>query len=467
MDKNLSLNTEQLIKEEKTLNWVEVTSEIKNQLGKDIFESWIKNIELSKEYNHYVVLSVPTRFMRDWIVSRYADKILDIVKKFKKSIQRAEFVFENLNNGSTKEKNIELKGGNNNVSLIEDSILNYNRLDQNKNFENFVTGDSNNLAFTAAKKVCDQPSHYNPLFIYGGVGNGKTHILNAIGLEMQKRLKVMFISAERFMYHFVKSIKNNEMVKFKDFFRKSEVFIIDDIQFARGKEAMQEEFFHTFNSLMERGSQIVISSDRAPRRLDRIQSRIQSRFSGGLVVDIQSADYNLRLEILRRKYLEIKRNFIETVELSDDVFKFLAAEMRVNIREIIGALNRIIAFSKIYNKSPSVSKCKVILKDIIESNISEVTIESIQNKVASYYKIHINEMLAQRRSRSLVRPRQIAMYLSKKYTSKSLPEIGRKFLGRDHTTVLHAIKTVEKLIKIDQSINKNIEEIKEQFLKIN
>ena len=467
MNKNLIYKEKTIISEEKVLDWLEVSKEVKNQLGKDVFESWIKDIQLCKEYNHYVILSVPTRFMRDWVVSRYADKILDVITKFKKSIKRVEFTFENINLKSQKEKTLDLENKNDNVSLIEDSILNYNRLDKNKKFENFVLGDSNRLAFTACKKVCSQLSYYNPLYIYGGVGMGKTHLLNSIGLHMQNSFKVMFISAERFMYHFIKSIKSNEMVSFKDFFRKSEVFIIDDIQFVRGKEAMQEEFFHTFNSLMERGSQIIISSDRSPRHLDRIQERIKSRFSGGLVVDIQSSDFNLRLQILKNKYLEIKTNYNDTVDLSEEILKFLASEMRVNIRELIGALNRIIAFSKIYKKSPNVPECKIILKDIIDTNISEINVENIQSNVAKYFKISLNEMLSARRSRSLVRPRQIAMYLSKKFTTKSLPEIGRKFSGRDHTTVLHAVKTVEKLMKINETINQNIEQIKEEFLRVN
>ena len=209
-----------------------------------------------------------------------------------------------------------------NVSLIEDSVLNYNRLDQMKTFENFIVGSSNQLAFTAANKVCEKTSYYNPLFIYGGVGMGKTHLLNSIGLKMRENLTVMFISAERFMYHFIKSIKNNSMVKFKDFFRKSDVFIIDDIQFIRGKDVMQEEFFHTFNALMDRGSQIIISSDRPPTALDRIQDRIKSRLSGGLVVDIQSSDYKLRLAILKNKFLQIKKNYPDTLNLSEEVFNF-------------------------------------------------------------------------------------------------------------------------------------------------
>ena len=229
--------------EENIVNWDDVLNKCKQTFGSDIYDSWIKNIKLKKEFNHYVVLSAPTRFVRDWIVSRYADKILDIIKKFKKSIQRIEFLIDEV--PEKIEKKIYLK--NTSVTSIEDSLLYYNRFNLNNRFDNFVVGESNELAYTAARKICVESAHFNPLFIYSSVGMGKTHLLNAIGLEFGKAKKVMFISAERFMYHFVKSLKNKEMVKFKDFFRKADIFIIDDIQFVNGKEAMQEEFFHTFN----------------------------------------------------------------------------------------------------------------------------------------------------------------------------------------------------------------------------
>ena len=283
-----------LVKEENQLNWNEVLEKLKKTFGDDIYESWLKNVNLKKEFNHYIILSAPTRFIRDWIVSRYADKILDIIKIFKKSIQRIEFFIDETQEKSDK----SVFSGKDQVTLIENSLLNYYRFNPNNRFDNFIVGESNELAFTAARKICIQSAHYNPLFIYSSVGMGKTHLLNAIGLEVGNSKKVMFVSSERFMYHFIKSIKNNEMVKFKDFFRKAHIFIIDDIQFANGKEAMQEEFFHTFNALIEKGSQIVISSDRPPSDLDKVQEKIKSRMSGGLVIDIQPPDLNLRIKIL-------------------------------------------------------------------------------------------------------------------------------------------------------------------------
>ena len=446
--------------EENLLDWNEVLKNFKTTFGNDIYESWIRNINLKKEFNHYVVLTAPTRFVRDWIVSRYADKILDIIKTFKKSIQRIEFLIEESKERSDK---TEFRRDSQ-ISSIENSLLNYNRFNLNNSFDNFMVGESNELAYTAARKVCTQSSHYNPLFIYSVVGMGKTHLLNAIGLDIENSKQVMFISAERFMYHFIRSIKSNDMVKFKDFFRKANVFIIDDIQFVAGKEAMQEEFFHTFNALIERGSQIVVASDRSPSNLDRVQGRIKSRLSGGLVIDIQPPDLNLRIKILRSKFEDIKKNFNENYNLNDEVFKFLATEITSSIREMVGALNRVLAFSKINTKSPNIYECKRILKDFINDNKKSINVESIQNIVAVYFNLNIQEMLSPRRSRSLARPRQIAMYLAKKYTTNSLPDIGRKFSNRDHTTVIHAVKKIEELIKNDNEIKQSITEIIKRLL---
>ena len=254
------------------------------------------------------------------------------------------------------------------------------------------------------------------------------------------------------------------MVKFKDFFRKANIFIIDDIQFANGKEAMQEEFFHTFNALIERGSQIVISSSKAPSDLDRIQERIKSRMSGGLVIDIQPPDFDLKIKILKNKFKEIKLNFREDYDLGDEVFEFLASEVTSSIRELIGALNRVLAFSKINTKSPNIHECKKILKDFINCNNKSINVESIQNLVASHFNLNIKEMLSSRRSRSLARPRQIAMYLAKQHTTNSLPDIGRKFSNRDHTTVIHAVKKIDELIKKDSEIRQSVIEIRKKFL---
>ena len=469
MEKNISTQEATISSNLKSLDWPTICKEIEAKLGKEIYESWIKKLKLVEEFQHYLVLSSPTRFIRDWVVSRYIDKILEVIKLNKKTVSRIDFIIESelsINSNNVSDQNLKIikESNSSNVSYIKDSLINYTRLDPNKNFENFIIGKSNNLAYQASQKVCEQFGHYNPLFIYGGIGMGKTHLLNAIGLKMRENNKVMFISAERFMYHFIKSIRSNEMVKFKDSFRTSDLFIIDDIQFVIGKEAMQEEFFHTFNALIDKGSQIVISSDRAPIKLTKIQERIKSRFSGGLVVDIQQSDFDLRLSILKSKINEIKKSFPNIIEPNEDLLNFIASEMKINIRETIGALNRIISFSGIYNKSPSISESKIILKDLINYSENYVTIENIKKTVCDYFKINVREMLSQRRSRYLVRPRQIAMYLTKNLTSKSLPDIGREFSGRDHTTVIHSVKTIDKLKSRDEEISKAIEKLKNKIL---
>ena len=446
--------------EENTIVWDEIQNSFRKTFGSEIYNSWLEKLTLIKEYNDYLVLGVPTRFFRDWIVSRYLDKILERVKEFKLSLNRIEFkIIEENNQNQELIKINELTK----VTEIKDSILNYNRLNPNLKFETFIRGKSNEIALSYSKKVCEQTARYNPLYICGGVGLGKTHLLNSIGVELQNDNNVMFISAERFMYHFIKSIKKNDMVNFKDFFRKSSIFIIDDIQFISGKESLQEEFFHTFNSLMEKGSQIIISSDRSPMKLDKVQDRIKSRLAGGLVVDIEAPDLELKIKIIKKKIEEIESQFKESISLNDEVINYIASESKTNIRELIGILNRVIAFSRVHNKDLNISDCKNILKDIF-NQIKIITVDKIQNVVSNYFNIALSEMLSQRRSRPLARPRQIAMFLAKKMTTRSLPEIGRRFANRDHTTVIHAVKTITRLSEQDDEMKKNISQIKSLLL---
>jgi len=461
MDKNnFKKNNLHSSEEENTLKWEEVQKGFKDTFGSEVYNSWLQKLTLIKEFNDYLILGVPTRFFRDWIVSRYLDKILEQVKSFKLSLNRIEFkIIEENRQNQDLIKIDEL----NKVTEIKDSILNYNRLNPNLNFNSFIKGKSNDIAVSYAKKVCEHLSRYNPLYISGGVGLGKTHLLNAIGLELQNDNNVMFISAERFMYHFIKSIKKNDMVNFKDFFRKSSVFIIDDIQFISGKESLQEEFFHTFNSLMDKGSQIIISSDRHPMKLDRVQERIKSRLAGGLVVDIDVPDFELKAEIIKKKIEEIQSQFKENINLNDEVINYIASECKTNIRELIGVLNRVIAFSRVHNKSLDIGDCKKILRDVF-SQIKVITVDKIQNTVSNFFNIALSEMLSQRRSRPLARPRQIAMFLAKKMTTRSLPEIGRRFANRDHTTVIHAVKTITRLSEQDDEMKKNISQIKSLLL---
>ena len=460
MNNNLNQNLNQ-----KAIEWTNIQNDMKLKFGKDIYDSWLKKIDFVEEFKNYVLISVSTRFIRDWITSRYLDQILQIINNYNKQINRIEISLNDnykiKNPGSENKSQFTDKK---NITFIEDSFLKYNRIDPNKNFNNFILGSSNKLAFEASKKITEDLSHYNPLYLYSGVGMGKTHLLNAIGLEFKNNKKIMFISAERFMYHFIKSIKSNEMVKFKDYFRNTDVLLIDDIQFMNGKEAMQEEFFHTFNALIDKGSQIVITADRAPNKLSRIQERIKSRFSGGLVVDIQNADYDLRFKIIKSKTNELMLINGNSIKISDEILKFICTEIRSNIREVVGALNRIISFSRIYNKTPSLAETKVILKDLLNMSENKVTIDLIQTIVCKFFKISKNEMLSARRSRYLVRPRQTAIYLAKVLTSKSLPEIGRSFSNRDHTTVIHSVKTIEKLKSEDKELSLNIDNLKNKIL---
>ena len=448
-----------------TFDWLTVQTEMKNKLGADIYESWLKKISFEEEINNYVLLSVPTRFIRDWITSRYLDQILKIIKDHKKDIIRIEFkIVEKNNDNISNNQNISPLESKENVSFIKDSYLQYNRIDPNKKFENFITGSSNNLAYQASVKVSENISHYNPLYIYGGVGMGKTHLLNSIGLELKKDNKVMFISAERFMYQFVKSIKSNDMVKFKEYFRNTDVLLIDDIQFMNGKEAMQEEFFHTFNALLDKGSQIIVSADRSPNKLSRIQERIKSRFSGGLVVDIQKPDYELRKKIVENKIKDLNSLYDEQLKISEEITNFISSEITSSVRELVGAINRVVSFSRIYKKLPNLAETKVVLKDLLNLYENKVTIDQIQTVVCKFFKISKNEMLSSRRSRYLVRPRQTAIYLTKILTSKSLPEIGREFSNRDHTTIIHSVKTIEKLKVKDLDMVDNINKLKNQIL---
>jgi len=464
MDKSINKKNINNFKSE-NFDWKLIQIEMKSKLGLDIYESWLKKITFVDEFNNYLLLSVPTRFIRDWITSRYLDQILQIIRIYKKDIIRIEF---KIGDQAINQNQIEIiqksSERNENVSFISDSYLQYNRIDPNKRFDNFITGLSNKLAYEASLKVSENISHYNPLYIYGGVGMGKTHLLNSIGIELKNNNKVMFISAERFMYQFIKSIKSNDMVKFKEYFRNTDILLIDDVQFISGKEAMQEEFFHTFNALIDKGSQIIVSADRPPNKLLRIQERIKSRFSGGLVVDIQKPDIELRKKIVEKKTLELNSLYNDQLQISKEIQDFISDEITTSIRELVGAINRVVSFSRIYNKVPNLAETKVVLKDLLNLVENRVTIDLIQTIVCKFFKISKNEMLSSRRSRYLVRPRQTAIYLTKILTSKSLPEIGREFSNRDHTTIIHSVKTIEKIKEKNPEMVENINKLKNQIL---
>ncbi len=453
------------LKENLKKNWDTVKLKLKEVLGIDIYKSWIENVEAKEVELSTLVLIVKSRFVRDWIVSHYADKILDHYKRLDNFVTRLQF---EIDDSSEEKRNLNVINLNTGSKIIDLKDTNYgvNRIDPRMNFDSFIVGDSNRLAFSAAKRICSNLGHYNPLYVYGTVGLGKTHILNAIGNQLQQiQKKVIYLSAERFMYQFVKSIKNKDTQRFKDFFRNLDVLILDDIQFISGKEVTQEEFFYTFNNLIENQSQVVVSCDRPPSDLDRVQDRIKSRLSGGLVVDIQAPDIALRLDILKKRCRDEKNHFGNEILINDDILAYIANEFKSNIRDMLGVLNRVIASSRMQNKSPSLSDVKVILKDLFSNVQSVLSIEDIQKTIVSYYNISMSDFMSPRRSRHIARPRQIAMYLSKKLTTKSLPEIGRKFTGRDHTTVIHAIKKVEELMAGNKNFESEVQEITEKIIK--
>ena len=450
-------------------NWSEVQMKLKEIYGLDVYKSWIQNVEAKETKHNSLTLVVKTRFVRDWIVSHYADKILDFFQKLDNSVTRVQFeIHESFYGEKSNQTNIVDFATGSQVADSKDAGYAANRLDHRLTFSNFIVGESNQLAFSAAKRVSETLGHYNPLYVYGTVGLGKTHILNAIGNELKKTdKKIIYLSAERFMYQFVKSIKNKDTQKFKDVFRNVDVLILDDIQFISGKEVTQEEFFYTFNSLIENQSQVIISCDRPPNDLDRIQDRIKSRLAGGLVVDIQAPDIALRLQILKNRCKTEETYFGKEVLINDEILSFIANEFKSSIRDMLGVLNRIIASSRIQNKVPTLQDAKIILKDLLNNMQSVITIEDIQKLVVNYYNLPMSDFLSSRRSRHIARPRQVAMYLSKKLTTKSLPDIGRKFTGRDHTTVIHAIKKVEELMAADKKFEYEVQDISNKILKSN
>ena len=445
--------------------WERSLSILRAEIGEATFKSWFKNIEFGEFKNNQLHLYVPTRFMRDWIESHYSERILSLLIRETKEIKSVviEVVVSkiednkdnnNLNNSpkiSSKISRKELMDHNSSVGAPVDEKL---------SFDNFVVGPSNELAYAAAKRITESRNvSFNPLFLYGGVGLGKTHLLHAMALEINKNWperSVLYLSAEKFMYQFIKALRFKDTMSFKQQFRSVDVLMIDDIQFIAGKDSTQEEFFHTFNTLVDHNHQVIISADRSPVDLDGIEERIRSRLGWGLVADIHPSDYELRLGILHSK-AESHLSENSDLIIPNNLLEFLAQRIDSNIRVLEGALNRVIAYSSFANRPLSIDMAKEVLKDLIRASQRKITIDDIQRKVADYYNLRLSDLLSARRSRTIARPRQIAMYLSKILTTRSLPEIGRKFGGRDHTTVIHAVKRVEDLRVNDVAIDEEVE----------
>ena len=441
--------------------WNSVLKKLNAEYGNEIFNSWIKNISIRNLDEDILYFTVPTRFIRDWITSHYLDKIIYFLSQENQQIKRVKI---NIDNSLTANMlNIDKDSHDNKKTNIYASNSNFSDdwpLDDRFKFDKFVVGSSNELAFASAKRFCSNDiNEFNPLYIYGGVGLGKTHLLHAIGWNLKEKNKnksVLYLSAERFMFQFIKSLRQKDTMSFKQKFRSVDVLILDDIQFMIGKVSTQEEFFHTFNSLLDMNKKVIISGDRSPSDLGSFNERMKSRLSGGLVVDIMPADYNLRFSIIKNKYKDLLERNKNTFTLDEEVLSFLSKTVTSNVRELEGALNKVYTFSNILGKKIDVELTKSVLKDLLKSNDKRITIDEIQKKVSSYYNIKLDELVSSRRIRTFARPRQVAMYLSKKLTTRSLPEIGRKFGGRDHTTVIHAVKKIEELMEHDSKFDEDV-----------
>ncbi len=449
--------------------WSHVSDQLRKEYGDAAFKSWFSLLGAVDIIDQRIILSAPTRFTRDWVMTHYAQRILALWQSELPSLVGIELQVKPLGGEPTthtpsfstqsdqataRSFNSPTAPANNGFEEIEREPLIAN-LDPRFTFENFIVGKTNELAHAAARRVAESTTvPFNPLFLYGGVGLGKTHLMHAIAWHIKlhhPERKVIYLSAEKFMYQFIKALRFKDTMTFKEQFRSVDVLMIDDVQFISGKESTQEEFFHTFNALVDQNRQLIISADKSPSDLEGIEERMKSRLGWGLVADIHPTTYELRLGILAAKA------DLMQVEIPTKVLEFLAHKITSNVRELEGALNRIAAHATLVGRDISIDSTQDLLRDLLRANDRRTTIEEIQKKVAEHFQVRVSDMHSPKRLRAIARPRQIAMYLSKILTSRSLPEIGRKFGGRDHTTVMHAISKVEELSQLDSSFAEDID----------
>ena len=443
--------------------WETVRSHLEATLGRDAFKNWISPLRLSEVNSGVAIFDAPTSFIGDWVNRNHGRRICELFSQSGLKVDRLEFQIglpatkppqPAKPRPAMKEYLEEPKGYSNGLDLPGSP------LDKRSTFDRFVVGKPNELAHAAARRVAESNVvSFNPLFLYGGVGLGKTHLMHAIAWEVRANrpdAKVLYLSAEQFMHKFVQALRYKDMLSFKEMFRSVDVLMVDDVQFIAGKESTQDEFFHTFNALIDQNKQIVISADRSPGEIDGIDDRIRSRLQWGLVVDIHPADYELRLGILGSK-AEANRELYPGVEMGNGVLEFLAHRISSNVRVLEGALTRLFAFASLVGREMTLDMAQECLSDLLRATERKVTVDEIIRKVAAHYNLKINDILSARRARAVARPRQIAMYLAKQLTSKSLPDIGRRFGGRDHTTVIHAVKKVTELKAIDPAIEEDVE----------
>ncbi len=435
------------------VSWSKISSELKKSLDKDTFQNWIKPIYFESHIDTSLTLSVPTRFLRDWIIKNYASVIKKAYMDQGHSIDKLAILVKENNDRIIPGTEVIYEDKDDDEDTYYDDIS--APLDPKFTFDNFIVGKPNELAYAAAQRVAQsEVVSFNPLFLYGGVGLGKTHLMHAVAWNIKKRnpkKNVVYLTAEKFMYQFIKALRFKNIMSFKEQFRSVDVLMIDDVQFIIGKDNTQEEFFHTFNTLIDKKRQIIISADKSPADLDGLEDRLKSRLGWGLVADIHPLTYELRLGILQAKAEQ------KSLQLTQEVMEFLANKITNNVREMEGALNRLAVHASIQDSEISVDLVKDVLKDLLRTNSRKITIDEIQKKVVEHYNIKLSDMHSPRRSRSVARPRQVAMYLAKSITTRSLPEIGRKFGGRDHTTVIHAIKTIEEIMVNDPNLAEDIE----------
>lgn len=453
-----------------TAQWDRVRGRLLAEFGEAAFKSWLRPLELNAVRDDAVTMAVPTRFMRDWVATHYAERLRLLWSGENPHIKAVEIIVAQRSAAAPKAAEVPLPTA---IRAAAPSVRTESApapaadvdpmtpsdmsapLDPRLTFDNFIVGKPNELAFAAARRVAESARvPFNPLFLYGGVGLGKTHLMHAIAWEIRRRdpsRRVIYLSAEKFMYQFIRALRYRDTVEFKDQFRSVDVLMIDDVQFISGKDSTQEEFFHTFNALVDQNRQVVISADKSPSDLEGLEERLRSRLGWGLVADIHPTTYELRLGILHSKAEKLG------TEIPAKVMEFLAHKISSNVRELEGALNRIVAHATLVGRTISLEMAQEVLHDLLRANDRRVTIEEIQKRVAEHYTIRIADMSSARRARQVARPRQVAMYLAKMLTARSLPEIGRKFGGRDHTTVMHAVKKIEELKAADATLAEDVE----------
>ena len=455
--------------------WARVLDLLRAEFGEAAFRSWLQPLTVTAEQDGEVSLAVPTRFIRDGIIKNYADRIQSLWAIENPAVTSIDLVVvPGMGAGAA-----EAEAAKPAVETVEpaprpaparksavrvestetldmSNDIDTSGLDPRCTFENFVVGKPNEFAHAAARRVAESETvPFNPLFLYGGVGLGKTHLMHAIAWQISKRKakrKVLYLSAEQFMYRFIRALRFKDTMAFKEQFRSVDVLMIDDIQFICGnKDSTQEEFFHTFNALVDQNRQIVISADKSPSDLEGMEERLRSRLGWGLVADIHPTTYELRLGILQAKADNAR------LKVPPKVMEFLAHKITSNVRELEGALNRIVAHADLVGRPVTIETTQDLLRDLLRANDRRVTIDEIQRKVAEHFNMRVADMHSERRARAVARPRQVAMFLAKHLTQRSLPEIGRKFGGRDHTTVMHAVKKVEELMASDHGFAEDIE----------